>query len=323
MEELINRIFNINTEYEFNVCALDVYAFQSKNIPVYSQYISHLRKPAPKHYSEIPHLPIGFFKSHDILAEGKSPAATFLSSGTTGMQRSKHLVADVSLYERSFLPTYERFLGKLEDQIIFALLPSYVSQGDSSLVYMVHALIAATHHPISGFYLEELDELINAISSARGSGKKLVLFGVSYALLDLAELQPDLSDVLVIETGGMEGRRKEMSKEEMHHTLKMAFGCEYIASEYGMCELLSQAYSNANGLFELPNWMRVQLREVNDPFQYLSIDKTGGVNVIDLANLYSCAFIETQDLGRIENGLLRLMGRFDNSDIRGCNLLVQ
>lgn len=322
MQGLINRIFSIRTEADFNQCALEVFHFQKEHVPVYKTYLELIHRPEPKHYSEIPHLPIAFFKTHRILAEGKEVQQVFKSSGTTGMVRSTHFVADLSLYERSFVPTYEQFLGKLEDQIIYALLPNYVSQGESSLVYMVDKLIANTGHELSGYYLENPESLLRAIAEGRTTGKKLVLFGVSYALLDLAELKPDLHDVTVIETGGMKGKRKEMTKEEMHSELIAGFGCEYIASEYGMCELLSQAYSDKNGLFELPPWMSISLREVNDPFERLTKEKTGGVNVTDLANLYSCAFIETQDLGRMEAGKLRLMGRFDHSDIRGCNLLV-
>ncbi|WP_300664519.1 acyl transferase [Fluviicola sp.] len=322
MQGLIHRIFSIHTEADFNKCALEVYRFQKEHVPVYKTYLELIRRPEPTHYSEIPHLPIAFFKTHQILAEGKDVEQVFKSSGTTGMVRSTHFVADLSLYERSFVPTYEQFLGKLEDQIIYALLPNYVSQGESSLVYMVDKLIAKTNHALSGYYLDSSENLLKAIAEGRKTGKKLVLFGVSYALLDLAELTPDLHDVTVIETGGMKGKRKEMTKEEMHQELIAGFGCEYIASEYGMCELLSQAYSDKNGLFELPVWMRISLREVNDPFERLTNEKTGGVNVTDLANLYSCAFIETQDLGRMEDGKLRLMGRFDHSDIRGCNLLV-
>lgn len=322
MQALIDRIFSIQTEQEFNACALEVYHFQKEHVPVYKTFLELINRPEPTHYSQIPHLPIAFFKTHRIIAEGKSVQQVFKSSGTTGMVRSTHYVADVSIYERSFIPTYEHFLGKLEDQIIFALLPNYVSQGESSLVYMVDKLIAGTGNGLSGYYLESPESLLQAIAAGRRSGKKLVLFGVSYALLDLAEMKPDLRDVTVIETGGMKGKRKEMTKDEMHRELVAGFGCEYIASEYGMCELLSQAYSNKNGVFELPAWMKISLREVNDPFELVRADKTGGVNVTDLANIYSCAFIETQDLGRIEEGKLRLMGRFDHSDIRGCNLLV-
>lgn len=322
MQALIDRIFSIRTEQEFNLCALEVYHFQKEHVPVYKTFLELINRPEPTHYSEIPHLPIAIFKTHQIIADKQEVQQIFKSSGTTGMVRSTHYVADVSIYERSFVPTYEQFLGKLEDQIIFALLPNYVSQGESSLVYMVDKLIARTRNSLSGYFLENPESLLSAISEGRKTGKKLVLFGVSYALLDLAELKPDLQDVIVIETGGMKGKRKEMTKEEMHRELIVGFGCEYIASEYGMCELLSQAYSDKNGLFELPSWMKISLREVNDPFELVKQEKTGGVNVMDLANIYSCAFIETQDLGRIEEGKLRLMGRFDHSDVRGCNLLV-
>lgn len=322
MQALIDRIFSIQTASDFNRCALEVYHFQKEHIPVYKMFLDLINRPEPSHYSQIPHLPITFFKTHQILAEGMPVQQVFKSSGTTGMVRSAHYVADTSVYERSFVPTYEQFLGKLEDQIIFALLPNYVSQGESSLVYMVDKLIEGTKDSLSGYYLENPENLLHAISEGRKTGKKLVLFGVSYALLDLAELKPDLHDVTIIETGGMKGKRKEMTKDEMHQALIAGFGCEYIASEYGMCELLSQAYSDKNGVFELPSWMKISLREVNDPFELVGPDKTGGVNVMDLANIYSCAFIETQDLGRMEDGKLRLMGRFDHSDIRGCNLLV-
>ena len=322
MQGIIDRIFSIQTESDFNRCALEVFRFQKERVPVYKTFLELIDLPEPTHYSEIPNLTIAFFKTHQIIADNKSVQQVFKSSGTTGMVRSVHYVSDLSVYERSFIPTYEQFLGELEDQIIFALLPNYVSQGESSLVYMVDKLIGGTKNPLSGYFLESPESLLSAISEGRKTGKKLVLFGVSYALLDLAELKPDLHDVTVIETGGMKGRRKEMTKEEMHQELISGFGCEYIASEYGMCELLSQAYSDKNGLFELPAWMKISLREVNDPFELVKQDKTGGVNVMDLANIYSCAFIETQDLGRMESGKLRLMGRFDHSDVRGCNLLV-
>jgi len=323
MQQLIDRIFSIQTSTDFEQCALEVYRFQTEHVPVYRQFVELLGRPEPQTIAEIPFLPIAFFKTHAILADGHQPAVVFKSSGTTGMQRSQHLVADCSLYERSFLPTYEHFVGPLADQLIFALLPSYVEQGESSLVYMVDYLIKETNHELSGFYLNDADALLTAIDLGRKTGKQLVLFGVSYALLDLAEQHPDLHDVRIIETGGMKGRRKELTKEELHTALKTAFGCDYISSEYGMSELLSQAYSNKDGLFDLPHWMRVQLRDVNDPFSAVEAGKTGGLNVIDLANLYSCSFIATQDLGKIVDGQLQLLGRFDQADIRGCNLLVQ
>ncbi|ASS49966.1 MAG: acyl transferase [Candidatus Fluviicola riflensis] len=321
--QLVNQIFSIQTPSEFDRLALEVYRFQREHVPVYKQFVDLLGKPEPQTVSEIPFLPISFFKTHAIIAGGMQSQTVFKSSGTTGMERSQHLVADVSLYERSFLPTYAHFIGPLENQLIFALLPNYIEQGESSLVYMVDHLIHATNHELSGFYLNNPESLLNAIELGRKTGRKLVLFGVSYALLDLAEQHVDLSDVQIIETGGMKGRRKEMTKEALHAELKQAFGCEFISSEYGMSELLSQAYSGKNGLFDLPPWMDVLLRDVNDPFSLVDEGKTGGVNVIDLANLYSCAFIATQDLGKIVNGQLQLMGRFDQADLRGCNLLVQ
>ena len=324
MEELIDRIFSIRDQQEFENCALEVYRYQREHVPVYRRFVELLGKPEPLNSSEIPFLPISFFKTHRILSEGISePAALFKSSGTTGMERSQHFVADTSIYERSFSETYRRFIGDPQDQVILALLPNYIEQGESSLVYMVDYLIRATDNPVSGFYLGNFEELLSAVEKARATGKKIVLFGVSYALLDLAELHPDLSDVLIIETGGMKGRRKEMTKEELHEVLKTGFGAGYIASEYGMSELLSQAYSDKDGLFELPPWMQVRLRDTNDPMSIVSEGRTGGVDVTDLANIYSCAFISTQDLGKITDGKLQLMGRFDQADIRGCNLLVQ
>lgn len=323
MQQLIDRIFSIQSDADFAQCALDVYRFQREQVPVYKQFVDLLGKPEPQTVADIPFLPIGFFKTHDVIAGGRTPQTIFKSSGTTGMQRSRHLVADRSLYERSFYDTYCRFIGDPQEQVILALLPNYVEQGESSLVYMVDHLVSATNDALSGFYLGEFSGLLQAVEQARQTGKRIVLFGVSYALLDLAELRPDLSDVLVIETGGMKGRRKELTKEALHAELKTAFGCAYISSEYGMSELLSQAYSAKDGLFDLPAWMRVQLRDINDPLSGTLPGKTGGVNVIDLANVYSCAFLATQDLGRIADGRLQLMGRFDHADLRGCNLLVQ
>jgi len=322
MEALINRIFSIRNEDEFNRCALEVFEFQYENTEVYRKYVDTLNRPKPAHFSEIPFLPIQFFKSHQILSKNKEAQVIFKSSGTGG-ERSKHYVADTSVYEKSFLPTFQDFAGDLDDLIIFALLPSYVEQGESSLVYMVDKLIKETSNPLSGYYLDNVEEFLQAVEEGRRFDRKMVLFGVSYALLDLAELGPNLSDVTIIETGGMKGRRKEISKTELHKQLKEGFGTNYISSEYGMCELLSQAYSDKDELFEFPNWMKFRLREVNDPFAYhISENKTGVVSIIDLANIYSCSFIETQDLGRDYNGKLRLMGRLDHSEIRGCNLLV-
>lgn len=324
MKALVDRIFSIETEEQFNSCALEVFDFQCKNIPVYAEFVNTLNRKKPEYYTEIPFLPISFFKTHRIIANDIREEVLFKSSGTGTSVRSSHFVADTSVYERSFLPTFEQFVDKLENCIVLALLPSYVEQGESSLVYMVDKLIQHTKHPLSGYYLGESDILLKAISEARTTGRRIILFGVSYALLDLADLKPDLKDVLIIETGGMKGRRKEMSKEELHALLCNAFSVKYICSEYGMCELLSQAYSQSSGLFEFPKWMKARLREVNDPFMFhREENKTGVVSIIDLANIFSCAFIETQDLGKMEDGMLRLMGRLDHSEIRGCNLLVE
>ena len=323
MKELVQRIFSIQNEAEFNQCALEVFEYQYQNTVVYREYVDTLKRPKPIHFTEIPFLPISFFKTRKIIAENKAHQALFKSSGTGG-ERSQHYVADTSIYEQSFLPTFESFAGKLDELVVFALLPSYLEQGESSLVYMVDKLIKESKHELSGYYLESLESLVDAIHQARTTGRKIVLFGVSYALLDLAELKPNLHDITIVETGGMKGRRKEMSKTELHATLNNAFGTKHISSEYGMCELLSQAYSDKDELFAFPNWMKFRLREVNDPLEYsVSENKTGVVSIIDLANLYSCSFIETQDLGRNYGGKLRLMGRLDYSEIRGCNLLVE
>ncbi len=321
---LVDRIFAIQTEADFEACALDVFRYQYEHVTVYRKFVDLLGRPHPKGISQIPYLPIQFYKSEDIVTDERPVQHLFKSSGTGNSIRSRHLVADLSIYERSFLPTFETFSGPLKNSVVLALLPSYVEQGESSLVYMVDKLIQQTEHPLSGYYLSDPQQLLNAITKAKQENRKIILFGVSYALLDLAELKPDLNGVSIIETGGMKGRRKEMSKSELHSTLCEAFNVSFISSEYGMCELLSQAYSNSNGLFSFPNWMRATLREVTDPLQPLQAEgKTGGINIIDLANIYSCSFIETQDLGRIENRQLRLMGRVDHSEIRGCNLLLE
>lgn len=322
LQELENEIFSLTDHTTFERLAMDVFRFQREHVPVYKEYVDLLNRPEPKTLTEIPFLPIAFFKSHVVLAEGFKPELFFKSSGTTGMQRSQHQIAFASIYESSFLPTYEAFSGPLTDQVIVALLPNYIEQGNSSLVYMVEHLITHTQDTRSGFYLHNTAQVQAIFQSVKESGKQLVVFGVSYALLDLAEKGMDLSGAIIIETGGMKGRRKEMSKEELHQSLSEGLGVTYISSEYGMCELLSQAYADQAGLFTTPPWMQVMLRDVNDPFAYVAEGRTGGINVIDLANLYSCSFIATQDLGRVEGNQFRLMGRFDHSDIRGCNLLV-
>lgn len=323
MNKLCKDIFNISDETSFNKIALEIYNFQAKNIPVYSQYIQQLNKPEPKYYTEIPFLPISFFKSHKVCREDLNPEVVFKSSGTTGQVRSQHFVESTQLYKNSFFKAYKSLIGNPENQVILALLPNYIEQGESSLIYMVDHLVAATNNPLSGFLLNSPSEIELRYKQAIESGKEVVIFGVSYALLDLAEQNVNLSKARIIETGGMKGRRKEMTKEELHYELKRGLNVPFVSSEYGMTELLSQGYSNANGLFETPPWMKILIREINDPFNYLNEGKTGGINVIDLANINSCSFIATQDLGRTIGSEFEIMGRFDNSDIRGCNLLIE
>jgi hypothetical protein len=323
MEKLEQAIFEIKNQADFEKIALEVYRFQIEHCEIYRDFVHRLNRMAPEKISQIPFLPISFFKTHEVRSKTHETEILFMSSGTAGSERSKHFVESLKMYEISFLKSYVNQVGNPADQIILALLPNYIEQGNSSLVYMVDHLIKATKNQLSGFYLDNLTDLIQAYEKAIATGKEVVIFGVSYALLDLADLKPNLSKARIIETGGMKGRRKELSKEELHEVLKNAFQVPFISSEYGMSELLSQAYSDKKALFELPKWMQVFIRDVNDPFGYLENDKTGGVNVIDLANLYSCAFISTQDLGKITENHLQLMGRFDHSDVRGCNLMIE
>jgi hypothetical protein len=316
-------IFSIESEQDFNDWAMKIFHFQYENTLVYQEYCKLIKHTAPKNWTEIPFLPISFFKSHEVKHKDFPVQLTFKSSGTSGMERARHLIQLPEIYETSFRKTYSQQLGNPEDQVILALLPSYQEQGESSLVYMVDDLIKLSNNSLSGFLLNDLNSIESRYNNALSAGKQVVIFGVSYALLDLAEKGMDFSKATIIETGGMKGRRQEITKEELHAELMKGLNCTNISSEYGMTELLSQAYSKGDQLFDLPPWMRIQLRETSDPFAPLTKEKTGGINVIDLANVYSCSFISTQDLGRLENGKLRLMGRFDQADIRGCNLLVQ
>lgn len=323
--ELAQRTFDVQTEEEFNQLALDIFQYQVQHNPVYAQYLSYFKnRTQPKHYSEIPFLPIEFFKTQRIYAHNQPEEALFLSSGTTGMVRSHHFVASTAVYTQSFLTCYSQQIGEPKDQVILALLPNYLEQGNSSLVFMVDELIRQSNNPLSGFLLDQPDKIKENYELAIQSGKKVIIFGVSYALLDLADQGINLSEALIIETGGMKGRRKELTKLELHEILKQGLNVNHIASEYGMTELLSQGYSTKDTQFQTPNWMKILIRDVNDPFSYQPTGKTGGINVIDLANIYSCSFIATQDLGKMhEDQRFEILGRFDHSDIRGCNLLVQ
>ncbi len=322
----VSDIFNIKTETEFNAMALNVFKFQFENNTVYRSFCDLLyRNPSDvKRIEDIPFLPIQFFKSHEVVSDSNSAEIVFTSSGTTGSMTSKHYVTHLKVYEQSFKQGYAEAYGNIEDYVVLALLPSYLEREGSSLIYMVDQLIKDSKQPESGFYLHNLSELKDTLIRLDSQHKKVLLIGVSYALLDLVETYTfQLKNTIVMETGGMKGKRKELIKEELHSILKNGFGVEHIHSEYGMTELLSQAYSKGNGVFECPKWMKILTRDTEDALTILSHGKNGGINVIDLANLYSCSFIATQDLGKVHaNAQFEIIGRFDNSDIRGCNLMV-
>jgi phenylacetate-coenzyme A ligase PaaK-like adenylate-forming protein len=321
-----DSIFNIQSETDFKAVALEVFKFQFEHNSVYRSFCDLLYKhPSDIHTIEqIPFLPIEFFKTRTIVSTEKSAQVTFTSSGTTGSIVSKHHVCDLEIYKQSFRNGFQSFYGNIEDYTVLALLPSYLERGGSSLVYMANDMIAQSKQAESGFYLHDLEALKNTLLKLEAKGKKTLLIGVSYALLDLIEAHSfELKHTIVMETGGMKGQRKELVKSELHALLKKGFGVDTIHSEYGMTELLSQAYSNGKGLFETPPWMKILTRDPEDALTIQPIGKSGGVNIIDLANINSCAFIATQDLGKIKpDGRFEVLGRFDQSDIRGCNLMV-
>lgn len=325
MLSLKNQIFNIKTEQEFNEITLEIFNHQYTNNLVYNEFCK-LLKVLPSQVTtinQIPFLPIEFFKTHIVKTGKFKEEQTFLSSGTSGQQQSKHFVKDVSLYEKSYQKTFKQFYGDIKNYCILALLPSYLEREGSSLIYMIADLINKSEHSESGFFLKNESKMIDLLQKLVKNDQKTILFGVSFALLDLAEKHKiDLSNVIIMETGGMKGKRKEITREELHGIYKNSFNASKIHSEYGMTELLSQAYSKGNGIFTCPNWMRILIRDVNDPFNYLRHNKIGGINVIDLANINSCSFIATQDLGKITDNSFEVLGRFDNSDLRGCNLLI-
>jgi len=317
------RIFRISTEEEFNQLAIELFQYQVENNPVYSEYVKLTGREKPRNYRKIPFLPIEFFKSKKIITENEDFEMLFKSSGITAQTRSLHYVKEKQLYIESFTRTFKHFFGDPKECVILALLPNYIEQGNSSLVFMVDHLIRDTENSISRFILNEPDSIVDLYHLGLSQKKKVIIFGVSYALLDLAEKQIDLSKAFIIETGGMKGRRSEITKDELHQILKTGLGVNRICSEYGMTELLSQGYSIKDQIFETPPWMRILCRDMNDPFEILEDDKTGGINVIDLANIHSCPFISTQDLGKTYGNQFKIMGRFDQADIRGCNLMVE
>ena len=319
-------IFSISNPKQFEKIALKVFRFQYENNLVYKEFCTLMNTNVQevKSLQQIPFLPIQFFKSHTVVSNKNSFQETFTSSGTTGNITSRHYVTDISLYEESYQKGFAQFYGNIEDYVILALLPSYLEREGSSLIYMVKDLIAKTNNPESGFYLHNHEALIEKLIALDASGQNVILIGVTYALLDLIENHPfQLKNTFIMETGGMKGKRKEMIREELHEQLCKGFGVSAIHSEYGMTELLSQAYSLGEGVFECPSWMQILIRDAEDALTYVENGKTGGINVIDLANINSCSFIATQDLGKKNpNNSFEVLGRFDHSDIRGCNLMV-
>jgi len=326
MDPLARSVFNISTEEDFTETALKIFRFQAVHNPVYSRWIKELGKDYRKveGINEIPFLPVSTFINHKVITDGSKAEKVFLSSGTTGMSRSRHYVADLGIYENSFTECFSLFYGDPDTYTIFALLPSYLEREGSSLVYMANTLINNSRSPLSGFFLDNFSSLEERINKARDERRKILLLGVSFALLDFAEnCDISLENQIVMETGGMKGRREEMTREELHSILGEHFKLDTLHSEYGMTELLSQAYSKGGGIYHTPPWMKVLIRDPHDPFTLLREGRTGGVNIIDLANIYSCSFIETYDLGTSHpDGSFEIVGRFDNSDIRGCNLMT-
>lgn len=321
-----STVFNIQSTEDFTNTALQVFKHQFANNKVYRSFCDLIYvHPSDVHTVEqIPFLPIQFFKTREVLSSADEIQETFTSSGTTGSTTSKHLVTDLSWYETSYLKGFEHFYGNIEDYVVLALLPNYLERKGSSLIYMVDDLIKRSQHPESGFYLNNLDELAQKLKFLDTQGKKVLLIGVSFALLDLIEqYEFNLSNTIIMETGGMKGRRKELIRNELHTILSNGFGVQNIHSEYGMTELLSQGYSKGNGIFNCPPWMQILTRDTEDALTILPKEKSGGINVIDLANYNSCSFIATQDLGKVyQDNSFEIIGRFDNSDIRGCNLMV-
>ncbi len=318
--------FRIRDGETFRRTALEIFREQYDRTPVYNEFCRHLSVDPQQvnRLEDIPFLPISFFKDHKVLGEGLTGKLVFRSSGTTDSGLSHHFVPDPARYESSFLSGFEHFYGPVTNWCILALLPSYEERPGSSLIYMADGLIQASLKEGSGFLRGDIKHIANRVREADDAGNPVLLIGVSYALMDLAEQHPMvLTNTVVMETGGMKGRREELVRKALHERLCSGFGLERIHSEYGMTELFSQAYSKGKGIFRCPPWMRVLVRDTEDPLSLVPAGQTGGINVIDLANRHSCAFVATQDLGRVLPGDgFEVLGRFDHSDIRGCNLLA-
>jgi len=326
-EEFIKSIFSISSPKEFNEKALELFRFQVENVEPYSRFVAHLgvNYSQIEEHTEIPFLPISFFKSEKIISSNLGVNGVFRSSGTTGSVKSEHLVHDFDLYKSSFMNYFNSIYGNPKEAVVLALLPSYLGRKDSSLVYMVNELIQSSESLDSGFYLENTSELASKIEQLKNEKKPVYLFGVTFALLALAEQYKGASwgHLTVIETGGMKGKGEELTRGELHSLLSSKLGLSTVYSEYGMTELFSQAYAEGEW-FTSPKWMKILVRETEDPFSYVPLNRTGGINIIDLANVDSCAFIATQDLGKLNaENKFQVLGRFDNSDVRGCNLMIQ
>jgi phenylacetate-coenzyme A ligase PaaK-like adenylate-forming protein len=319
-----DKIFSISSLKGFNELSLEIFHFQYNNVKVYQNYVDALStKPLEiSHYSQIPFLPIQFFKSNKVIINDAIPEIIFTSSGTTGENKSHHYISDLEVYKSSFLKCFEMFYGKVNSLCFLALLPSYMERKDSSLIFMVNELIKQSGNKNSGYYLNNNKNLVEVLQKLKN--EKVLLIGVTHALLDFAEsINLELPNTMVMETGGMKGRRKELIRSELHEKLKSGFGVTEIHSEYGMTELLSQAYSKGEGIYFCPPWMKVMIRNINDPFENNLFGEKGGINIIDLANYNSCSFISTDDIGKLNNDeSFEVFGRFDASDIRGCSLLI-
>lgn len=319
------HIFSIHSSAEFDEWCMRLFRYQAENNPVYKSFLTHLNvlPEQIKKPEKIPFLPVELFRTKKVITGDYPVEKKFYSSGTSNANASTHHVVSLKWYENSLLSGFKNFFGEVEDYAFFALLPSYLNRKNASLVYMFKTLMQASKSSYGGFYLDDYPRIMSDIDNARESGRKLFLIGVSFALLDLADLiSPNLSDLIIMETGGMKGRRAELTREELHKILKKRFRNQVIYSEYGMTELLSQAYALESGVFKTPPWMRIYIGDPYDPCEMMPTGKTGVIKIIDLANIYSCAFISTQDMGRAHHNGFEVLGRLDNSDIRGCNLLI-
>ena len=325
-QKIIESINSIKNSTDFSNLAIEIFNYQYLNNPIYKRWVDYL-KINPKEINsinDIPYLPISLFKTHSIKSFEGNAEIMFSSSGTTGANTSKHYVKSIELYRKAYIKSFEQFYGAIEDYTFLALLPSYLEREGSSLIMMTEDLIQKSKYNESGFYLYNYQELYEQLDFLKSLNRKTILLGVSFALLEFAEKYTiDFPELIIMETGGMKGKRKELLRSELHSIYNKSFGTKVIHSEYGMTELLSQAYSNGNGIFECPSQMKVIIRDTNDPLSIQEIGKSGGMNIIDLYNIHSCSFIATQDLGKVySDGKFEILGRFDNSDIRGCNLLI-